>query len=46
MSSHRSPVPSNAGFWASYLGLDVLARSRGLTPTDEQEDPAPADLTA
>lgn len=21
-----------------YLGLDVLARSRGLNPTDEQED--------
>jgi putative transposase len=29
-----------------YLGLDVLARSRGLTPTDEQEDSAPAELTA
>ncbi|WP_280358068.1 IS256 family transposase [Nocardia otitidiscaviarum] len=28
-----------------YLGLDVLARSRGLT-TDEQEDTAPAELTA
>ncbi|WP_197516765.1 MULTISPECIES: transposase, partial [unclassified Nocardia] len=29
-----------------YLGLDVLARSRGLAdPTDEQEDPTPA-LTA
>ncbi|PPJ17437.1 IS256 family transposase [Nocardia nova] len=29
-----------------YLGLDVLARSRGVTdPTDEQEDPTPA-LTA
>jgi len=25
---------------AGYLGLDVLARSRGVTdPTDEQEDP-------
>ncbi|MEV6772527.1 IS256 family transposase [Nocardia sp. NPDC051030] len=29
-----------------YLGLDVLARSRGLTPTDEQEDTTPAELTA
>ncbi|MFE6858301.1 IS256 family transposase [Nocardia sp. NPDC057668] len=29
-----------------YLGLDVLARSRGLTATDNQEDPAPAELTA
>ncbi|WP_433679197.1 IS256 family transposase [Nocardia sp. CA-119907] len=29
-----------------YLGLDVLARSRGLTPTDEQEDSAPAEPTA
>ncbi|MBF6183601.1 Transposase and inactivated derivatives [Nocardia otitidiscaviarum] len=28
-----------------YLGLDVLARSRDLT-TDEQEDTAPAELTA
>ncbi|WP_282779336.1 MULTISPECIES: IS256 family transposase [unclassified Nocardia] len=28
-----------------YLGLDVLARSRGLT-TDEQEDTTPAELTA
>ncbi|MGK8489366.1 IS256 family transposase [Nocardia asiatica] len=29
-----------------YLGLDVLARSRGLTDTDEQEETAPAALTA
>ncbi|MFE3000019.1 IS256 family transposase [Nocardia sp. NPDC059246] len=29
-----------------YLGLDVLARSRGLTSADEQEDTAPAELTA
>ncbi|WP_247611062.1 transposase, partial [Nocardia gamkensis] len=29
-----------------YLGLDVLARSRGLTDTDEQEETTPAALTA
>ncbi|GAB2451534.1 IS256 family transposase [Nocardia tengchongensis] len=29
-----------------YLGLDVLARSRGLAATDEQEDTASAELTA
>lgn len=29
-----------------YLGLDVLSRSRGLTTSDEQEDAAPAELTA
>lgn len=29
-----------------YLGLDFLARSRGLTTTDEQEDTTPAELTA
>lgn len=29
-----------------YLGLDVLARSRGLRPTDEQEDGPQAELTA
>ncbi|MFJ9371576.1 IS256 family transposase, partial [Nocardia sp. NPDC101769] len=29
-----------------YLGLDVLARSRGLAPTDEQEETTPAELTA
>ncbi|WP_330181113.1 IS256 family transposase [Nocardia sp. NBC_01503] len=29
-----------------YLGLEVLARSRGLAPTDEQEEPAPTELTA
>lgn len=26
-----------------YLGLDVLARSHGLTPTNEQEDTPPAE---
>jgi hypothetical protein len=31
---------------AAYLGLDVLARSRGLMATDDQEDTAPAELTA
>jgi putative transposase len=29
-----------------YLGLDVLARSRGTTPAEEQEDTTPAALTA
>ncbi|UFS99916.1 IS256 family transposase [Nocardia huaxiensis] len=29
-----------------YLGLDVLARSRGLNLTDEKENTAPAELTA
>ncbi|MGX1809742.1 IS256 family transposase [Nocardia sp. NPDC055321] len=29
-----------------YLGLDVLARSRGQATPDEQEDTAPAELTA
>ncbi|MFI2478852.1 hypothetical protein [Nocardia xishanensis] len=29
-----------------YLGLDVLARTRGLTNTTEQEETTPAAITA